>query len=161
MQPPETDPSNRNYRRPGWFTARVFNPAVARLAVLGVTANGTRLLEVRGRRTGLTRRTPVNVLQFDGTPYLLAPRGHTEWVRNLRATPNARLILGRQDAVFTATEVPDAEKPAVIRAYLQRWGWQVGTMLPGLTSDSTDQALLRAAPQIPVFRLDTHSERHQ
>lgn len=159
MQPPETDASNRNYRRPGWFTVRVFNPAIARLAVLGVSATGTRLLEVRGRRTGLTRRTPVNVLQLDGTPYLLAPRGHTEWARNLRATPNARLI--RQDAVFTATEVTDAEKPAIIRAYLQHWGWQMGTMLPGLTSDSTDQALLRAAPQIPAFRLDTHSERHQ
>ena len=40
------------YVQPGWFTRRVFNPTVAFLTRRGLSVKGTRILEVRGRRSG-------------------------------------------------------------------------------------------------------------
>ncbi|WP_233359102.1 PNPOx family protein [Thermomonospora amylolytica] len=82
------------------------------------------------------------------------PRGHTHWVRNLRAADGrGELRLGRRVEPFTATEVPDADKPPILRAYLKRWKWEVGVFFEGLGPDSSDEDLLRAAPDYPVFRL--------
>ena len=63
------------------------------------------MLEVKGRKSGEWRKTPVNPLDFDGERYLVAPRGHTQWVRNMRASGGGRLV-GRGIEEFTATEVP-------------------------------------------------------
>ena len=74
-----------HYREPGWFTKNVFNRAVAGLTRMGVSVLGSRVLRVKGRKTGEPRTTPVNLLTVDGTRYLVAARGETQWVRNLRA----------------------------------------------------------------------------
>ncbi|MDX6580636.1 MAG: hypothetical protein QOJ47_2185, partial [Gaiellales bacterium] len=74
------------YVRPGWFTKHVFNRIVAGLTRLGLSVLGSRVLEVRGRTSGEPRRVPVNLLTLDGERYLVAPRGETQWVRNLRAS---------------------------------------------------------------------------
>src|SRR4051794_24699869 len=121
-----------NYRRPGWLTTQVFNRIVARLTRLGVSVAGSRVLEVPGRKSGEPRRTPVNPLTIDGDRYLVAPRGNTQWVRNLRASGSGRLMVGRRGEAFTATEVPDAEKPPILRAYLKRWKWEVGVFFEGV-----------------------------
>lgn len=141
------------YDRPGWFTKHVFNPAVALLTRAGVSVAGSRVLEVRGRKSGEPRRTPVNLLTLDDTRYLVAPRGHTQWVRNLRASGDGRLLVGRRAEHFTAEELADEDKPAVLRPYLQRWKWEVGTFFGGVGPDSSDEELLRIAPDHPVFRL--------
>ena len=86
-----------HYQRPDWFTEHLFNPAVAALTRLGLSVAGSRVLEVAGRTSGEPRRTPVNVLVLDGERYLVAPRGRTQWVRNLRVSGEGRLILGRQE----------------------------------------------------------------
>src|SRR4051794_1725826 len=106
-----------HYQRPDWFTQHVFNPAVATLTKAGISVMGSRVLEVRGRKTGTPRRTPVNLLPLDGLDYLVAPRGHTQWVRNLRAQGEGRLLLGRRAQRFGATEVPEEERPPILRAY--------------------------------------------
>jgi deazaflavin-dependent oxidoreductase (nitroreductase family) len=108
---------------------------------------------VRGRRSGEPRRTPVNLLTLDGTRYLVAPRGHTQWVRNLRASGEGRLLLGRRAAPFTAVEVPDDDKPAILRAYLRRWKWEVGAFFSGVGPDSDEADLRRIAPDHPIFRI--------
>jgi hypothetical protein len=59
-----------HYQRPGWLTQNVFNRAVAGLTRLGVSVAGSRLLEVRGRKSGEPRRTPVNLMTFEGRRYL-------------------------------------------------------------------------------------------
>ena len=61
---------------------------------------------------------PVNVLSHAGQRYLVAPRGQTQWVRNLRAAGGGELRVGRKVERFTATELPDERKPEVLRAYL-------------------------------------------
>jgi deazaflavin-dependent oxidoreductase (nitroreductase family) len=141
------------YARPGWFTERVFNPAVAGLTRAGISVWGSRVLEVRGRTSGEPRRTPVNLLTVDGQRYLVAPRGHTQWVRNLRASGRGRLLLGRRSEPFTATEVGDDEKAPLLRAYLKRWRMEVGVFFGGVGPDSPDEELRRIAPDHPVFRI--------
>jgi deazaflavin-dependent oxidoreductase (nitroreductase family) len=141
------------FQRPGWFTTNVFNRAVAGLTRLGIGVGGSNVLEVRGRKSGEPRRTPVNPLSFQGNRYLVAPRGHTQWVRNLRASGEGRLIAGRRTESFTAVELPDEEKPALLRAYLERWKWEVGQFFGGVGPDAGDDELVRIAPDHPVFRL--------
>ena len=141
------------YVRPGWFTTHVFNRLVAALTRLGLSIAGSRVLEVRGRKSGEPRRTPVNPLTFDGERYLVAPRGNTQWVRNMRASGEGRLLTGRRSEAFTATEIPDAEKPPLLRAYLKRWKWEVGAFFGGVGPDSSDAELRRIAPDHPVFHL--------
>src|ERR1700758_4592435 len=109
-------------KRPGWFTKNVFNRLVALLTRLGLSVWGSRVLEVRGRSSGEWRRTPVNLLTVDGRRYLVAPRGETQWVRNMRASGGGRLRLGSRTEDFTAAELlDDAEKAGILRAYLKRW----------------------------------------
>jgi deazaflavin-dependent oxidoreductase (nitroreductase family) len=147
------DPIAAHYQRPDWFTQHVFNPAVALLTRLGVSVAGSRVLEVRGRKSGEPRRTPVNLLTVDGTRYLVAPRGHTQWVRNLRAQGEGRLLLGRRAEPFTAIELSDDDKPGLLRAYLKRWKWEVGAFFGGVGPDSPDDELRRIAPDHPIFRI--------
>jgi len=127
---------------------------VAGLTRLGVSLAGSRILEVRGRTSGQPRRTPVNPLGLDGTRYLVAPRGNTQWVRNLRALGEGRLLVGRRAEEFTATEVPDDQKPPILREYLRRWKWEVGAFFGGVGPDSSDEELRRIAPDHPVFRVE-------
>jgi deazaflavin-dependent oxidoreductase (nitroreductase family) len=131
----------------------VFNPFVAMLTRLGISVAGSRVLEVRGRKSGEPRRTPVNLLTLDGVRYVVAARGHTHWVRNIRASGEGRLLVGRRAEEFTAVEVAEAERPPILRAYLKRWKWEVGAFFDGVGPDSTDAELLRIAPDHPVFRI--------
>jgi deazaflavin-dependent oxidoreductase (nitroreductase family) len=143
-----------HYRRPGWFTRYVFNPAVAGLTRLGISVLGSRVLEVTGRKSGQPRRVPVNLLTFEGNQYLVAPRGVTEWVRNVRAGDGkVTLLLGRKRDVRTTTELEDAEKAPILRAYLKRWKAEVGVFFDGVGPDSSDEQLAAIAAQHPVFRL--------
>src|ERR1700757_2172758 len=115
-----------HFKRPGWFTKYVFNPLVAGLTRLGVSVWGSRVLEVRGRSSGEWRRTPVNLLTLEGQRYLVAPRGHTQWVRNLRVSGEGRLRVGAHSELFTASELGDDAKAPILRAYLKRWKAEVG-----------------------------------
>ena len=132
----------------------MFNRAVAALTRIGLSVAGSRVLEIRGRKTGEPRRTPVNLLTLEGTRYLVAPRGHTQWVRNLRAQGEGRLLLGRRAERFTAVELPDDDKVPILRAYLERWKWEVGAFFGGVGPDSADAELRRIAPDHPIFRIE-------
>jgi deazaflavin-dependent oxidoreductase (nitroreductase family) len=137
----------------GWFTRNVFNRFVAWLTRRGLSVAGSRVLEVRGRKSGEWRRTPVNLLTFEDARYLVAPRGEVQWVKNLRASGQGRLRVGRRTEDFTATEVTDEEKPPLLRAYLKKWKWEVGAFFGGVGPDSTDDELRRIAPDHPAFRI--------
>ena len=142
-----------HYRKPGWFTRVVFNGVMAGMTRLGVSVWGSRVLRVRGRSSGQLRSTPVNLLSFDGHRYLVAPRGETQWVRNLRSAGTAELIVGRRIEPFRAFEIPDEEKPPILRAYLKRWKAEVGVFFDGVSASSTEEELRRIAPRHPAFRI--------
>ena len=130
---------------------RAANNLVAWLARHGISLRGSRDLAVRGRTSGQWRTTPVNPLSFGGHRYLVAPRGHTQWVRNLRAAGSGELRLGRRVEPFTAAELADADKPPPLRAYLKHWKFEVGMFFDGVGPDATDEQLLAIAPGYPVF----------
>ncbi len=147
--------TSAHYQEPGWFTKQVFNRLVARLTRMGISVWGSRVLEVRGRTSGEARRTPVNLLTHEGQQYLVSPRGEGQWVRNVRAADGALdLLVGRRREHRTAHELADAEKVAVLRAYLRRWKAEVGVFFDGVGPDSTDDELAAIAPRHPVFALD-------
>ncbi|MED7929246.1 nitroreductase/quinone reductase family protein [Nonomuraea sp. LP-02] len=131
----------------------LFNRMVAGLTRRGISLMGSRILYVRGRSSGEWRTTPVNMLTLNGARYLVAPRGVTQWVRNLRVAGNGELHVGRRVETFTATELSDDEKPAVLRAYLKRWGWEVGRFFEGLSANASEEQVQAVALGFPVFRI--------
>jgi len=151
----EGDDAPAHYKAPGWFTRNVFNRAVALLTRVGISVWGSRELRVRGRTSGEWRTTPVNLLTLDGQRFLVAPRGETQWVRNLRVAGSGELRVGRRAEAFTATEVADGEKVPILRAYLKRWKAEVGVFFDGVSADSPEADVVRIAPDHPVFRIES------
>jgi deazaflavin-dependent oxidoreductase (nitroreductase family) len=144
-----------HYQRPDWVTRFLANPTVVLLTRVGVSLRGSRILAVRGRKSGEWRQTPVNPLNLEGQRYLVAPRGNTQWARNLRASGRGVLRLGRGVERFRAVEVDDTEKPPILRAYLQLWRSEAGKFFDVSGPDAPDDELRRIAPDHPVFRITT------
>jgi deazaflavin-dependent oxidoreductase (nitroreductase family) len=142
-----------HYRRPGWVTRKVMNPVIVGLTRAGVSIWGSRVLAVRGRASGEWRTTPVNLLSYGGNRYLVAPRGETQWVRNLRAAGEGELRLGRRREEFRAIELADEQKPEILRAYLRRWKAEIGVFFAGVGPDAGDEELLAIASGYPVFQI--------
>jgi deazaflavin-dependent oxidoreductase (nitroreductase family) len=138
--------------RPTVFEQLV-NKLVGGLVKLGAAPKHMRSLSVRGRKSGRWYSTPVNVLELDGTRYLLAPRGTTQWVRNLRAAGSGELRRGRVVESFSVVELPDEAKPVIMEAYLRRWHSQVKRFFPGLDATTPRHELLGRAGDYPVFEL--------
>ena len=152
--PATEQPAPAHYKRPDWFTRNVMNRLMNGLTRLGVSVRGSRVLEHRGRTSGKLHHTPVNLLTIEGTRYLVAPRGETQWVRNVRhAGGHLVLILGRRRQLCTATEVPVSDSVPILRVYLRRWKFETGMFFDGVSPDSTDAEWAAVASHHPVFAL--------
>jgi len=149
----ENDMTEQRYLEPDWFTRHVFNPTVQGLTRIGISVMGSRVLRVKGRKSGEWRSTPVNLLTVDDTQYLVAPRGLAQWVRNLRAAGSGELRVGRRVQTFHAVELADEAKVPILREYLRKWKWEVGFFFNGVGPDSTDAELAAIAGGYPVFRI--------
>jgi hypothetical protein len=142
-----------HYQEPGWFTRNVFNRLVALATRAGISVWGSRELRVRGRSSGEWRTTPVNLLTLGSERYLVAPRGETQWVRNLRVAGTGELRVGRRTEPFGAVELADPDKVPILKAYLKRWKAEVGVFFDGVSGDSPDADVAAIAPKHPVFRI--------
>jgi deazaflavin-dependent oxidoreductase (nitroreductase family) len=152
--PPATATGQYQQRQLDWLTRHIMNPFMNLLMRLGISVLGSRVLEHRGRRSGELHHTPVNLLTIDRTDYLVAPRGETQWVRNVRAADgHLVLILGRRRRICTATEIPVSERPAILRTYLRRWKFEVGMFFDGVGPDASDAEFAAVAERHPVFAL--------
>jgi deazaflavin-dependent oxidoreductase (nitroreductase family) len=140
------------YKKPGFF-ANLFNRGVGLLSRAGISLAGSRRLTVRGRKSGKPHSTPVNPLEIDGLTYLVAARGNTHWVRNLRVAGEGDLHHGRHTTHFHGEEVPDQDKLPILKTYLDKWAWEVGAFFE-LPKDYSDADVERIAPQHPVFRIE-------
>jgi deazaflavin-dependent oxidoreductase (nitroreductase family) len=143
------------YLQPDKLTRAVFNPLVAWLTRRGLSVRGSRVLEVPGRKSGLLRTTPVNLLTYKNDRYLVAPRGTTEWVRNVRVAGGCTLRVGRRSERVHLIEIADSDKPEILRAYLALWKFEVGQFFDGVGPDAPTEVLFEIAPGYPVFRLAT------
>lgn len=125
------------YLAPDWFLSRIMNPILMKVGVVPT-------LRVRGRRSGQWRAVPVNVLELDGSRYLVSARGETEWVRNIRVNESCEVHQRGGVLRFRAVEIADDEKPPIIAAYLDRWRSQVAAIFAELPNPADH----------PVFRLE-------
>ena len=110
------------------------------------------LLEVRGRRSGALRTTPVDLLRIGDRLYLVAPRGYTEWVRNAEAGGEVALRRGRRCTSYRVRALTDADRPAVLAAYLDRFRREVQRYFP-IAAGSPPAAFAPLAARYPVFEL--------
>jgi deazaflavin-dependent oxidoreductase (nitroreductase family) len=151
---PTPGPTTAHYKAPGFFTKQIANRLMSFLTRLGLSVRGSRVLEVRGRTSGEPRRTPVNLLAFDGKSYLVSPRGEGQWVRNVRAA-DGRLatIVGKRREEWRARELAGDEKIPVLREYLRRWKAETGVFFGGASADWSDAQLAEIAPRHPAFEL--------
>jgi deazaflavin-dependent oxidoreductase (nitroreductase family) len=142
------------YQEPDFLTRALVNPAVALFTgTLGLSLRGSRILAVRGRTSGEWRTTPVNPLTFEGQRFLVAPRGLTHWVRNIRASGEGVLRKGRRQEPIRVVEVPDEEKVPILRAYLKLWAMETKKFFGLPNADVSDGEIARIAPNHPVFRI--------
>jgi hypothetical protein len=143
-----------HYQKPDWFNLRILNPTVQFATRLGISVWGSRILRVKGRMSGQWHSHPGNLLTYEGMRYLVAPRGLTQWVRNIRVSGGGELLLGNHTEPFRAVEVSDDDKIPILRAYLKRWKFEVGQFFGGVDGDSPEPELRRIAPEHPVFRVE-------
>ena len=141
------------FQEPGWFTKHVFNPLIALLTRLGLNVAGSRVLEVKGRKSGEWRKTPVNLLVFEDGRF---------WSRRAVIPSGCETCGPAAAAVWSSAggsrssprpSSPDEEKPPLLRAYLKKWKWEVGQFFGGVGPDAPEDDLRRIAPDHPVFRI--------
>jgi len=130
----------------------LFNRCFGFLVGMGLGPKYNYLLQVRGRKSGKLYSTPVDLLEFDGKRYLVAPRGRTQWVRNAEATGEIALKKGSWRQSFRLRAVPVANKPELLKAYLDRFKTAVQPYFP-VAAGSDAQAFAVVAANYPVFEL--------
>ena len=145
------DDRNAPFKKPTAVEA-IFNAAVGGLVKLGIGLPDMRVLEVRGRKTGKVYSLPVDLLPLDGKLYLVAPRGRAAWVRNAEASGCVVLRRGRSNESYALRALSDAEKPPVVKAYLDRFRREVQQFFP-VPAGSPVDAFVPLAPRYPAFEL--------
>jgi deazaflavin-dependent oxidoreductase (nitroreductase family) len=131
---------------------RLFNRVFGLLVGLGLGLGHNYLVETKGRRTGRSHATPINVLEMEGRRLLVAPRGRTQWVRNAEVVGEVTLRRGRRRQRFRLRALPDAEKPPILREYLDRYRPTVQRYFP-VPAGSPPSAFAGVASRYPVFEL--------
>ena len=131
---------------------RIFNRLFGFLVGLGLAPADFYLLEVRGRKSGKIYRTPVDLLEFQGKPYLVAPRGRAQWVRNAEAAGEVVLKRGSQRTAYRLKSVAEVDRPPMLKAYLDRFKSQVQRYFT-VQAGSPTEAFAEVADNYPVFEL--------
>ena len=145
----------RAFQRPTALE-RVMNRAIGTLVGLGVGPAHMWVLEVRGRTSGRVRSTPVDLLREGGRLYLGAPRGATEWVRNAEASGEVTLRRGRRRVAYRLRGLPEAERPPILAAYLDRFRREVQRYFP-VPAGSPPGAFAALGSRYPVFELQARA----
>ena len=131
---------------------KIFNRVFGFVVGLGLGFSHNYLLQVRGRKTGKLYSTPVNLLELNGKSYLVAPRGRTQWVRNAEAAGEVILKKGSTRRKFRLNPIPDAEKPQILKAYLDTFRREVQRYFP-VAAGSTLEAFAELTSSYPAFEL--------
>jgi deazaflavin-dependent oxidoreductase (nitroreductase family) len=145
------DAQSPAFRKPSAPEA-LFNRAFGFLVGLGIAPRYMQLLQVQGRKTGHIYSSPVNLLQIEGKKYLVAPRGRTQWVRNAEATGEVRLKRGTTRKQYRLRPIPDAEKPDILKLYLDSYKSAVQRYFP-VPAGFPASAFRDIASNYPVFEL--------
>lgn len=131
---------------------RLFNRVYGALVKRGIGFAHTYILEVRGRKSGKPYTLPVDLLLHEGRRYLVAPRGYAQWVRNAEAAGAIRLRKGREVHDFRLRVLPEAERPPVLKAYLDAFRREVQRFFP-VPAGSPVEQFVPLASSYPAFEL--------
>jgi len=131
---------------------KLFNRTFGFLLGLGLGPSHIYLLQVRGRKTGKLFSTPVDLLELQGKRYLVAPRGRTQWVRNAEAAGEITLKRGSSRQKFRLRSIPDAEKPQILKAYLDSFKREVQRYFP-IPAGSPPEMFVELTSSYPAFEL--------
>jgi deazaflavin-dependent oxidoreductase (nitroreductase family) len=134
------------------FLERILNKAFGFIVGLGFGLRHNYLLQVPGRRTGRVYSTPIDLLEFQGRRFLVAPRGRTQWVLNAEAAGEVILKKGTKRQKFRLQAVPEKEKPEILKAYVDRFKLTVQRYFP-IQAGSDPRAFSEIAERYPVFEL--------
>lgn len=135
---------------------KIFNSVMGFLVGLGIGPTHMRVLEVRGRKSGKLYRLPVDLLDQEGRLFLVAPRGRTQWVRNVEAQGQATLRRGRHSTSYKLRPLPVAEKPPILKAYLDQFHREVQPFFPVRAGSPVD-AFVELTDRYPAFELELMS----
>src|ERR1700756_3719461 len=105
-------PDHREFR-PATPIEQLFNRTFGFAVGLGLAPSYAYLLEAKGRKSGKVYSTPVNLHEFAGKQFLVAPRGRTQWVRNAEAAGEVTLKKRSKRLRFRLRPLQDTEKPDV------------------------------------------------
>jgi deazaflavin-dependent oxidoreductase (nitroreductase family) len=141
------------------LTERIFNRLFAIAIRFGIGLRHNYLVEVRGRKSGRIFSTPIDLLEVGRRRYLIAPRGETNWVRNARAAGRVTLRKGRRREEFAVRELGLAERPELLKAYLDRFALTVQRYFP-LAREAPASEFTPIAGRYPVFELTPSGEAH-
>jgi hypothetical protein len=139
------------YREPSPLE-RAFNRAFGLFVGLGLAPRDYYLLQVKGRRTGRVYSSPVSLVPLHGARFLVAPRGRTQWVRNVEASNEVVFKRGSSARRSRLRALADADKPPVLQAYLERYRSVVQRYFP-VPAGSPPHAFAEIADRYPVFEL--------
>jgi deazaflavin-dependent oxidoreductase (nitroreductase family) len=145
------NPAQPTFRAPSPIE-RMFNRFFGSLVGLGLGFSYNYLLQVRGRKSGKLYSTPIDLLELNGKQYLVAPRGQTQWVRNAEAAGEVTLKKGRSERQFGLRPLTDAEKPEVLKAYVDRFKREVQRYFP-VPAGSPPEAFRDLLQSYPAFEL--------
>lgn len=110
-----------------------------------------RVLEVRGRRTGQARQVPIAVTQVSGQRYLTAPNRERQWVRNILASGECRIVDG---GPARAVLVEGEEAAGVIKIYLTVLDLPFATVAFPVGPGEPIERIAGHTRQTAVFRLE-------
>ena len=131
---------------------KVFNKLFGAALGIGFGLSHHHILEVRGRKTGRSYSTPVDVLIIDDKRYLVAPRGETQWVRNARAAGAVTLRKGSRKHSHPIVELDDEAKAPILKAYLERFHFTVQRFFP-VKAGADEATYGTLASKYPVFEI--------
>jgi len=143
--------SNPHFVPPG-SVARAINRLYGWLTAVGISPSYSYLLQSKGRKTGITYSTPVNVLHHDAKLYLVGTRGHTQWSRNVLVNERITLTRGKRRERFRLRVVPDKDKAEILKTYLARFNWMAWRFFP-VPANAPIPAFAAIADRYPVFEL--------
>lgn len=131
---------------------KVFNRIFGFLVGMGLGFSHNYLLQVRGRKSGRLYSTPVNLVEWKGKRFLVAPRGRTQWVRNAEAAGEVTLKKGSVRQRCRLRPLAEAEKPEILKAYLDTFKREVQRYFP-VAAGSPAEAFVELTVSYPVFEL--------
>jgi hypothetical protein len=136
----------------GNAAARRFARWWASVFGLGLAPRRWMTLEVAGRRSGRVVRFPLGMADWAGQWYLVSMLGEScNWVQNVRAADGRAVLRRRRAVTCQLAEVPVAERPEIIKRYLQTVPGGRPHIPVSLTAPLPDFEAV--APRYPVFRV--------